>query len=212
VALCAAPDWRWLLDRADSPWYPTMRLFRQKELNRWDDVFQEIAAELAKLAQSTAAAGRPVGPIRIETDPGDLIDRITILEVKTARITDAAKLANVKTQLAVLSAARDRAIVQSAELSSLHDQLRDVNAKLWDIEDDIRLCERDQNFGPRFVELARAVYHTNDQRAALKRAINTLLSAAGGEEKQYAQYAAGSSSGTPGEGKGGGSSTEQAVQ
>jgi hypothetical protein len=199
LVLPAVPDWRWLLDRDDSPWYPTMRLFRQQKLREWDEVFRRLAGALAsratKAGPSREESGsweylRPgvKGSIQIGTDPGDLIDRITILEVKTARMTDPAKLANVRMQLQKLSATRDASIAASVELSALADQLREVNGRLWDIEDEIRLCERDQDFGAKFIELARSVYHTNDRRAALKRQINALLSASGGEEKQYASY------------------------
>jgi hypothetical protein len=79
-------------------------------------------------------------------------------------------------------------------LDELASRLRTVNEKLWDIEDAIRRCERDQNFGPEFIELARAVYHTNDVRAALKREINELLGSAIVEEKAYVDYSAGPSS------------------
>lgn len=129
-----------------------------------------------------------VSAIAIDTAPGDLIDRITILEIKAERIDDAAKRANVTYELAVLSNARSAAIEPSARLDELTDELRSVNEALWDIEDEIRLCDRNGDFGPRFVELARSVYRTNDRRAALKREINELLGALIVEEKSYAAY------------------------
>lgn len=127
-------------------------------------------------------------PILVEIAPGELIDKITILEIKTERITDAGKLKNVGVELDVLVAARDAAIAASPELDELTDQLKQVNEALWDIEDGIRDCERGRDFGPQFIELARSVYHSNDRRAALKRQINELLGSKLIEEKSYAAY------------------------
>lgn len=125
--------------------------------------------------------------VLIEVPPGELIDKITILRIKAARIADPAKLANVRTELAVLTGAR-AALPQDPDLARLEDGLQTVNQALWDIEDAIRDCERAGDFGPRFIELARAVYHTNDRRAALKRDINLRLGARLIEEKSYKPY------------------------
>lgn len=184
VALPFAPDWRWLLKREDSPWYPTMRLFRQRERGDWQGVFARMAAALA----DRVAEPSPARPIMVEIAPGELLDKLTILEIKQERIADAAKLANVRSELATLIAARDRAIRPSAALHELTGELKRVNEALWEIEDEIRVCERQADFGPRFVELARAVYHQNDQRAAVKRQINELLGSRLIEEKSYAPY------------------------
>lgn len=128
------------------------------------------------------------GTVTIEIAPGELIDKITILEIKTEFIGDPEKLANVRIELETLSKSRDLAIEPSAEMDRLTADLKAVNLALWKIEDDIRDCERDGNFGPEFVELARAVYKTNDRRAALKREINTLLGSRLVEEKSYQPY------------------------
>ena len=128
------------------------------------------------------------GTVTIEIAPGELIDKITILEIKTERMSDEAKLANVRVELEVLSASRDAAIPPSPEMDRLTTDLKSVNEELWGIEDDIRDCERAGDFGPKFVELARAVYRTNDRRAALKREINVLLGSALVEEKSYQPY------------------------
>lgn len=127
--------------------------------------------------------------ILVEIAPGELIDKITILEIKAEQIRDAAKLANVRTELEILAAARDKAVTASAQLGELTSQLKQVNQELWDIEDAIRLCEKAKDFGPRFVELARSVYFQNDRRAALKRQINELLGSRIVEEKAYQPYA-----------------------
>jgi hypothetical protein len=126
--------------------------------------------------------------VHIEVGPGELIDKITILEIKAERIRDARKLANIRTELDVLAKSRDSAIGASADLARLTASLKKVNAALWDIEDEIRDCERSGDFGPRFVTLARSVYRRNDERAALKRQINDLLHAKIVEEKSYAAY------------------------
>ena len=120
--------------------------------------------------------------------PGELIDKITILEIKLERMSDAAKLANVRHEWEVLTASRDIHTEPSEALSTLSDQLKQINEALWDIEDNIRDCEREGDFGPTFIELARAVYRTNDVRAQLKRDINVLLGSDLVEEKSYKAY------------------------
>jgi tetratricopeptide (TPR) repeat protein len=179
-----APDWRWLVDRDDSPWYPTMRLFRQQQRGDWRPVFQSMAAALA---QQTGAAP-PACPVEIEVAPGELIDKITILEIKNERITDQEKLQNVRTELDSLVAARDRTLPRLAALDALAAELKQVNQDLWDIEDEIRIHERQEDFGDRFVALARSVYRQNDRRAVLKRRVNELLGSRLIEEKSYQKY------------------------
>lgn len=126
--------------------------------------------------------------ISVEIAPGELIDKITILEIKSERISDPEKLSNVRTELATLVACRDRTIPSSPELAERTTDLKQVNESLWQIEDDIRDCERRRDFGPKFVELARSVYKSNDRRAALKRQINELLGSRLIEEKSYTDY------------------------
>ena len=125
-------------------------------------------------------------PITVEVAPGELIDKITILEIKSERIADAARRHHIDTELALLVAARECTVPGSAELARLATELRAVNEALWQIEDEIRLCERHDDFGPRFIGLARSVYGSNDRRAALKRRINELLDSRLIEEKSYA--------------------------
>lgn len=126
--------------------------------------------------------------IAVETAPGELIDKITILEIKVERIQDADKVRNVQIELQTLAAARDQAIEATPELGKLTDQLKVANLQLWDIEDDIRDCEREKDFGDKFIQLARSVYRSNDKRAALKREINELLGSHLVEEKSYSDY------------------------
>ena len=126
--------------------------------------------------------------IRIPVAAGELTDKIAILEIKAARIADAAKLANVRAELALLAAVRDREIPATAEMRALAAELKSINEELWEIEDAIRDCERAGDFGPRFIALARAVYRTNDRRAATKRRIDAALGSKIREEKSYATY------------------------
>jgi hypothetical protein len=125
----------------------------------------------------------------VPISPGELIDKITILEIKSARMTDAAKLHNVRTELTLLHETWNASdYSRKADIAAERAGLRDVNAQLWDIEDEIRDQERAGRFDARFIELARAVYVTNDERAALKRRINTKLGSALVEEKSYKDY------------------------
>ncbi|MEM7670401.1 MAG: DUF6165 family protein [Pseudomonadota bacterium] len=128
------------------------------------------------------------GPILIEVSAGELLDKITILEIKQARISDTGKLVNVATELEGLLVSRAALLPEEPRLDSLTAALRKVNETLWEIEDQIRDLERAENFGPEFVALARAVYRTNDQRAALKREINAVCGSRLIEEKSYQPY------------------------
>lgn len=125
--------------------------------------------------------------ILAEISPGELIDKITILEIKRERLADAAKLANVRYALEQLNGTRT-ALDGKAALAPLEAELKAVNARLWEIEDEIRDCERNADFGPAFVALARSVYRQNDRRAELKKAIDRLYGSAMTEEKSYRQY------------------------
>jgi hypothetical protein len=119
---------------------------------------------------------------------GELLDKITILEIKQRRISDPGKLENVERELSALNGVVAEQGALHSDAPATIDALRDVNEQLWDIEDEIRDWERKNDFGPRFVELARAVYHTNDKRAALKRKLNDLLGSELVEEKSYQPY------------------------
>lgn len=126
--------------------------------------------------------------ILIEVGPGELIDKITILRIKAERMSDPLKLAHVRHELAVLDAARRAHMPETADLARLEAALKSVNEALWAIEDDIRQCEAEKDFGAKFIELARAVYKQNDRRAALKKDINTLTGSAIVEEKSYTDF------------------------
>jgi tetratricopeptide (TPR) repeat protein len=184
LALPIAADFRWLLDRNDSPWYPTIRLFRQKQSGDWQSVFQVMASELQRIARQPNMRRIMVG-----IAPGELFDKIAILEIKSRRFTDPVKLSNVRSELAALTSAKDQSAGTSPQLDQLIRELQLVNERLWDIEDLLRLLEKNQDFGPAFIELARSVYRENDRRAAIKRQINGLLGSEFIEEKSYEKYA-----------------------
>jgi uncharacterized protein YukE len=121
---------------------------------------------------------------------GELIDKITILEIKSRRIADAAKLANVRNELDLLNATWAGDAASQTDISDARARLLAVNELLWDIEDRIRLKERAQAFDAEFIELARSVYFRNDERAAFKREINLKLGSQLVEEKSYQDYRA----------------------
>jgi len=127
--------------------------------------------------------------VAIAVSAGELIDRITILQIKSERIQDPDKLGNVHKELSGLLQVRRRQMNSDDSILLLEGRLRNINENLWDIEDAIRRCERIQDFGNRFVQLARSVYLRNDQRASVKREINDLLGSRIVEEKEYDQYA-----------------------
>ena len=171
VALPYAPDWRWLLGRTDSIWYPTLRLFRQERFGDWPGVFRQMAQALS----GEVAARAPRQKLCIEITPGELLDKIAILEVRSEHISNAADLHHVRAELAELTTVREEAVPPSPEMAELASRLKTAHARLWEIEVAIRLCEKQNDHGPRFVELARALFHEKERRAALVRAINGLL-------------------------------------
>lgn len=120
--------------------------------------------------------------------PGELLDKLTILQIKSENINDSAKLANINMERAALQSVADANIPRTEAIQSLHAALLDANKQLWAIEDDIRDCERAGDFGDTFVQLARAVYVTNDKRADLKKQINLVMGSKLIEEKSYAEY------------------------
>lgn len=127
------------------------------------------------------AASTPLVPVSW----GEVVDKITILEIKDERIADPAARANVRRELGALEAVLAAQLAPSEEISRLRGELRAINLRLWDIEDEIRLCEKRGDFGETFVALARSVYRCNDRRAALKREINLVTGSGLIEEKSY---------------------------
>jgi hypothetical protein len=126
----------------------------------------------------------PLVPI----SPGELLDKIAILRIKSERVRDAAKLANIRRELALLEQTRRQSIPADAQLQQDEAALLEVNSALWDIEDRIREHEARQCFDAGFIELARSVYLRNDERAAIKHRINRKLDSVIVEEKSYRPY------------------------
>lgn len=175
-------DWRWLHQRSDTIWYPSLRLFRQSKPGDWHELLERVTAEV-RVRAAKAAGLAPVAPVSV----GELLDKISILAIKRERIADAVKRANVEKEY--------QALVETSEALALPEavrpllaQIKIVNEALWEIEDDIRDCEARSNFGPRFVELARSVYKQNDKRAALKAEINRICNSSLREEKFHKPY------------------------
>jgi hypothetical protein len=125
--------------------------------------------------------------IEIQVAVGELIDKITILRIKAAQITQPQKLKNIQHELDGLLAKQAKLPVVSG-LQELQKSLQTANEKLWKIEDDIRDCESQKQFGEQFVQLARSVYITNDLRCQIKRKINQLFDSEIIEEKSYTAY------------------------
>ena len=119
---------------------------------------------------------------------GELIDKITILEIKAENIKDENKLKHINYELQLLNQEWETSEFVSADISNERQQLKKVNEKMWEIEDKIRLKEAAAEFDDEFIQLARSVYYTNDERANIKRQINTKLNSDMFEEKSYADY------------------------
>jgi Family of unknown function (DUF6165) len=124
----------------------------------------------------------------VQVSWGELIDKITILEIKEQRLKSTNAVANVRRELATLASVVHDILLRRPDLASVKTQLRSINEALWDIEDEIRAKEAAKSFDRQFVELARSVYVNNDKRGNLKRQINALLDSEVVEEKQYTLY------------------------
>ena len=122
---------------------------------------------------------------------GELLDKIAILQIKSERMSDEAKLANVRNELSALDATWGQHPASQQDIAGLRADLKAVNERLWVIEDDIRLQEKAQAFDAEFVRLARAVYFENDTRARIKKDINLALGSSYVEEKSYQDYGSG---------------------
>lgn len=126
--------------------------------------------------------------VTIPVSFGELVDKITILELKASKIRDLDAREHVEHELGLLRAAHATLVPANTAVEQATAELRAINQTLWDIEDELRECERRQNFGPAFVELARRVYKTNDMRSAVKRRLDVALGSEIREEKSYRPY------------------------
>ena len=127
--------------------------------------------------------------MKVEVSNGELIDKLTILELKLTNITDVQKLTNIQKEHDELNPLAGQLFDSfGEELKNLYKQLAEINSELWTIEDHIRECERNKDFGSDFIRLARAVYFTNDKRSQIKKSINLLTGSGFVEEKSYEDY------------------------
>ena len=123
-----------------------------------------------------------------EISPGELLDKISILEIKLEKVKDKDRQKKIKNEYDILKKVQNSSIEMSDKIKDLYRSVSNVNIKLWDIEDKIRICEQNKDFGKNFIELARGVYFNNDKRAELKNEINEILKSDIREIKQYVDY------------------------
>ena len=123
-----------------------------------------------------------------EISPGELLDKISILEIKLEKVKDKDRQKKIKNEYDILKKVQNSSIEMSDKIKDLYRSVSNVNNKLWDIEDKIRICEQNKNFGENFIELARGVYFNNDKRAKLKNEINEILKSNIREIKQFVDY------------------------
>ena len=197
LLLQKVPDWRWGLGNDTTFWYGSLRLFRQHENSNWDGVMQRVThALLEKFEKRSASEGlervddsrhkiRSIQNIYAPISLGELVDKITILQIKTQHLEGSA-LENVKTELNSLLRTLNTLNINIEP--TLVQRLKKVNQDLWNIEDAIREQERKKSFDSTFIKLARSVYKKNDQRSALKKEINIAYGSNYIEEKSYRPY------------------------
>ncbi len=123
-----------------------------------------------------------------EISPGELLDKISILEIKLEKIKDKNSQEKIKIEYKILKKIQNSSIEMSDKIKDLYRSVSDVNIKLWDVEDKLRICEKNKDFGKNFIKLARGVYFNNDKRAKLKNEINEILKSNIKEIKQYENY------------------------
>ena len=126
--------------------------------------------------------------ILTEISPGELLDKISILEIKSEKIKDKNNLLEISKEYKILKNAEQTNIIKNTEIENLCKMLKEVNLNLWNTEDQIRICEKNKDFGKKFVDLARKVYFNNDKRAKIKSKINEVLGSNIREIKQYIRY------------------------
>ena len=126
--------------------------------------------------------------ILVEVSVGELLDKISILEIKQEKIKDAGSLKFIKDEYDVLKSELDKNIKTDENLKNLFNSLKEINSKLWVIEDDKRMCEKNKDFGEKFIKLSRDVHFLNDNRAKIKLEINKLTGSKIKEIKEYTNY------------------------
>ncbi|MCL4229871.1 hypothetical protein KJZ61_04275 [Candidatus Dependentiae bacterium] len=185
VLLPYVADWRWMQNTDSTPWYPTMRLFRQETPQNWEHVMDKVSRALIDHLNK---AINKTDTITADISVGELIDKITILELKQETIRDPQKLGNISQELYALQKTRGMHVSWTPRLLQLSAQLKKINRELWHIEDAIRAKEASKSFDEEFIQLARSVYIINDLRCRTKRQINDLSGSKLVEEKSYKDY------------------------
>jgi tetratricopeptide (TPR) repeat protein len=190
LVLKQVPDWRWMMDRKDCPWYSKHRLYRQKDREDWRSVFVEVEADLDSLVarKNQSFANKSTTLPHVPVSWGELIDKITILEIKKSRIESSSAQVNITRELKYLSQILTDQGAIFASTATLKDTLKNINEELWKIEDEIREKDAKKEFDSDFIYLARSVYTLNDQRARIKRQINEELDSELMEEKSYKSF------------------------
>ena len=177
VLVSVGGDWRWLTNRSDSPWYPSMRLFRQKAFADWTGVFTDVAAALRTAVQESRNRKRPEvqpGPtIHVSVSPGELLDRLAVLQIKQERSADEKDLAAIRRELDILDQTRLDSALVGPEVEGLTAELKRIHEQLREVEEQIHLCEENEDFGEKFAELARSAYKMNSRRDAIRKQINS---------------------------------------
>lgn len=153
---------------------------------------KRIANARSLTLPSPANRAETMSEIQVPVSFGELLDKIAILQIKSERMSDEAKLANVRNELSALESTWLAHPAAGNNIVELRAQLKEVNERLWVIEDDIRIKEKAQEFDAEFIRLARAVYFENDDRARIKKDINLALGSSYVEEKSYQDYKTGS--------------------
>jgi tetratricopeptide (TPR) repeat protein len=172
-------DWRWMLDRHDSPWYPTIRLFRQQRPGDWAEVFMQVADALRQVASH-----RGVLHLQAPLSVGELLDRITVLMVKRSRLKPSDQLRQVNADLTTLVMILNKTVPPVGDWPGVTEELRAVNEILWDAEEALRHCEERQDFGPEFVEVTRRMLQTRQRRAAVLRLIDQKTGVSGAQTQE----------------------------
>lgn len=164
LALSSAPGWNWMVGRDDSPWYPTMRLFRQPKLGDWFSVFERIARELAKLVPPSVRARS----IEVRVSPGELLERIARLEYEVEIGSDEQSQCSAREKLAGLMRTKEGMLTASDQLAALASEMQAIVRALRSAEDAMNRCTRDGDFGSQFVEHARTAAEKRAQLAGLR--------------------------------------------
>lgn len=196
IALPKRAEWRWQWERSDSVWYPSATLFRQERRGDWDGVFSRMAEAVVNrietgtpLVSDVSVTNTANASPRIEVSWGELLDKISILKIKAERMISPAAIANVRRELEHLNGVVSSLPGLPRDVEERCSRLRSINEALWDVEDALRACEKDERFDSRFVALARKVYTLNDERAKTKQEINVLMRSGFIEEKEYSSAA-----------------------